>query len=171
MQANFCTFPDCHRLGPSVDFFFKTRQQVIVAGEISKKSAILGPKFSFLTSYLRQDVVKQVFFRLIGIPYWNHYFHYLFFQAQKLLEAEKYFDVVPIPRPSSKIVTADAQIEQVNCILVSFFCIKVSFFSHQCQDMSLSGFPPKNRPLICRPDRPANQRPLFVGKRLNSCPD
>ena len=157
MQANFCTFPDCQRSGPSVDFFFKTRHQVIVVGKFQKfsvKTSLVG-----FFPFNRDTILKPLF-------------PLFFFQAQKLLEAEKYFGVVPIPRPSSKIVTADAQIEQVYYSLVSFFfCTKVSFFSHQCQDMSLSGFPPKNRPLICRPDRSANQRPFFVGKRLNSCPD
>ena len=152
MQANFCTFPDCQRSGPSVDFFFKTRHQVIVVGKFQKfsvKTSLVG-----FFPFNRDTILKPLF-------------PLFFFQAQKLLEAEKYFGVVPIPRPSSKIVTADVQIEQVYYILVSFFfffCIKVSFFSHQCQDMSLSGFPPKNRPQICRPDRPANQRPFFVGK-------
>ena len=58
MQANFCTFPDCHRLGPSVDFFSKLDSNLKWRVKFSKKSAILGPKFSFLTSYLRQDVIK-----------------------------------------------------------------------------------------------------------------
>ena len=46
------------------------------------------------------------------------------------------------------------------------------FFWDQSQDMSSSSFPPKNRPLIGRPDRSANQRIVFLaGNHLNSCPD
>ena len=43
---------------------------------------------------------------------------------------------------------------------------KVSFFLDLSQDMSSSGFPPKNRPLIGRPDRLANQRLVFSQKPL-----
>ena len=38
---------------------------------------------------------------------------------------------------------------------------KVIFFWDPSQDMSSSDFPPKNSPLIGRPDRSANQRPVF----------
>ena len=49
---------------------------------------------------------------------------------------------------------------------------KVSFFWDPSQDMSLSGFPTKNRPLIGRAERSANQRLIFLaGNHLNSCPD
>ena len=42
-------------------------------------------------------------------------------------------------------------------------CTKVSFFWDTSQDMSSSGvLPKKNRPLIGRLDRSANQRPVFL---------
>ena len=40
---------------------------------------------------------------------------------------------------------------------------KVSFFCDPSQNFSPNGFPPKNRPLIGRPDRLANQSPVFFG--------
>ena len=48
------------------------------------------------------------------------------------------------------------------CCTLLLLGTKVSFFWDQSQDMNSSGFPPKNRPLIGRPDRSANQRPVFL---------
>ena len=48
---------------------------------------------------------------------------------------------------------------------------KVSFFWDPSENMSSSSFPPnKNRPLVGRPDRLANQKPVFLaGNCSNSC--
>ena len=50
---------------------------------------------------------------------------------------------------------------------------KKAFFSEiLSQDMSSSCFPPKNKLLISRPVRSANQKHGFLaGNSLNSCPD
>ena len=58
------------------------------------------------------------------------------------------------------------------CFERTLYQTKVSFFWDRSQDMSSSGFPQKNKPMISRPDWLANQRPGFlVENHLNSCSD
>ena len=54
---------------------------------------------------------------------------------------------------------------------ISYDLPKVIFFWDWSQDMSSSGFPPKNRHLIGWPIWSTNYKPFLVGNHLNSCPD
>ena len=152
--GQFLHFSRLSTFRPFSRFFFKTRHQVIVVGKFQKfsvKTSLVG-----FFPFNRDTILKPLF-------------PLFFFQAQKLLEAEKYFGVVPIPRPSSKIVTADAQIEQVYYSLVSFFFVLKSVFPTSVSGHEFKWFPAIKKASNWQTRQVSKLKACFFG--LISCPD